>query len=314
MNDKNSPPAKNHSSVPVLITWDVDPDRWTTLEKREKSLSMAMELCAEFNIRSTFFFTARYAHEYPLQIDHMQQLGQEIGCHGLNHTDEEDYDRMQPDQQRAYIEEATKQLQAVAGAPVTSFRSPRVKTSACTLMLLNEFGYLVDSSVCSQRMDLISSNLINPGWLFAPRLPYHPHPASAYKPGNTSIWEVPVSAAGLPFISSSLRVLGLPLMKAFFWLLYQEARVTGKPIVYLSHPTEFIPSNGQKAALSLADFSPRRIRTHGLVARKLIYRLSGQALYTATRCLFSYIASLPDVRFSTCHEYAGCLNPSSKIV
>ncbi len=68
----------------------------------------------------------------------MQALGQEIGCHGLTHTDEEDYDRMTLDMQRAYLEEATQKLAATAGAPILAFRSPRVKTSAHILKLLAE--------------------------------------------------------------------------------------------------------------------------------------------------------------------------------
>ena len=71
---------------------------------------MAIDLCEEFGIRSTFYITANFAHEYPAHIERMRLLGQEIGCHGLTHTDEEDYDRMPADLQRTYIEEATRKL------------------------------------------------------------------------------------------------------------------------------------------------------------------------------------------------------------
>jgi hypothetical protein len=297
-----------HKPVPVLITWDVDPDRWATAEYRANALSKAIDLCEEFGLRSTFFITANYAYEYPTQIERMLVLGQEIGCHGLMHTDEEDYDRLSTDLQRTYIEEATRKLQTATGSNIYTFRSPRVKTSAHTLKLLCDSGYLTDSSVCSQRIDFISSNLINPGWLVAPRCPYHPHHANAFRRGNLSIWEVPISAAIVPFISSSLRVLGLGCMKAFFWLLYTEARFTGKPIVYLAHPAEFIDSKNLMTPLTINDFSPSRIRTHGFLARNLLYRLGGLAMFKATRELFAYIASLPDVTFMTCNEFVCHLN------
>jgi hypothetical protein len=302
-----------NKQISVLITWDVDPDRWATAEYRESTLSMALDLCEEFGIRSTFFITANFAHEYPAHIERMHLLGQEIGCHGLVHTDEEDYDRMPGDLQRTYIEEATRKLQIAAGSPVCSFRSPRVKTSAHTLQLLSEYGYLTDSSVCSQRIDLISSNLINPGWIVAPRHPYHPHPANAFRRGSLPIWEVPISAALVPFISSSLKVLGLRAMKALFWLLYTESRFTGKPVVYLAHPTEFIAAYGRRTRLTFKDFSPGCIRTHGFQARRLLYRLGGQVLHEATRELFGYIASLPDVTFVTCNDYIRHLNKAAKI-
>jgi len=92
----------------------------------------------------------------------MQALGQEIGCHGLTHTDEEEYDRMPEEMQERYIEQATQKLEAVAGVRILAFRSPRVKTSAHTLRLLAEHGYRADSSVCSQRIDFVSSNLNQP--------------------------------------------------------------------------------------------------------------------------------------------------------
>jgi len=297
------------SQVPVLITWDVDPDRWTTLTKRQRSLNLAMDLCEEHSIRSTFFITAQFAHEYSDELRRMLALGQEIGCHGLTHTDEEEYDRMPEDMQRSYIEEATRKLEAVVGSPMLAFRSPRVKMSSHTLGLLAEYGYAADSSVCSQRMDLISSNLINPGWLVAPRRPYHPHRACAFKRGDLPIWEIPISALVLPFISSSLNVLGLRFMKAYFRWLYAESRRTGKPIVYLAHPTEFIWSRG-KIRSGLKDllsepglFSPRYIRTHGLLLRALLRRMDGETLFRCSGELFAHMASFPGVTWMTITDY-----------
>jgi peptidoglycan/xylan/chitin deacetylase (PgdA/CDA1 family) len=302
----------NHTPIPVLITWDVDPERWATAEHRQNALTLALDLCEEFGVRSTFFITANFAHEYPTQIDRMLALGQEIGCHGLTHTDEEDYNRMPVEMQRTYIEDATQKLEAVVGSSIRSFRSPRVKTSGYTLKLLGEYGYLGDSSVCSQRVDFVSSNLINPGWLVAPRLPYHPTAASAFRRGNLPIWEVPITAMGIPFISSALKVFGRRFIINFFRLIYAESRSTGKPIVYLAHPTEFLDLRDLRTRLTLKDFYPNRIRTHGLLARTLFYRVGGKALFEATRELFGAVASLPDITFLTCNEYVCQLNRTAK--
>ena len=295
---KRKPPK-----VPVIITWDVDPDRWATVEHRENALSMAINLCEELGIRSTFFFTANFAHEYPNHIERMRLLGQEVGCHGLMHSDEEDYDKMSEESQYASIKEATQKLETVVGSTIFSFRSPRVKTSALTLKILSEFNYMTDSSICSQRLDFVSSNLINPGWLVAPRLPYYPNLSNPFRRGNLPILEIPISAAIIPFISSSLKVLGVRLMKAFIWLLYIESRLTGKPIVYLAHPSEFIALPGRRKRLTFADFSPSRVRTHGFLARNLLFRLMGQSLFEATEKMFLYISNLPGVVFMTCHEF-----------
>jgi hypothetical protein len=293
--------------VPVLITWDVDPDRWATADHRERGLSRATDLCEEFGIRSTFFFTAGFAHEYPQHIERIQRLDQEIGCHGLTHTDEEDYDRMPEDMQRNYIKEATEKLQSVIDRPVRSFRSPRVKTSATALRLLADHGYLADSSVCSQRIDVVTSNLINFGWIRAPRRPYHPHHVNPYKRGDVPIWEIPISAFILPFISGSLNVFGLRFMKAYFRLLRLESKRTGKPIVYLAHPPEFVNSARRRSHFTRKDLSLSQIRTHGLLIRRALYRLSGEQWYERTQDLFSYIASFPDTNFMTVHEYVDYL-------
>jgi hypothetical protein len=39
--------------------------------------------------------------------------------------------------------------------------------------------------------------------------------------------------------------------------------------------------------------------------------LGGQALYEATRDMFAYFASMPDVIFMTCNEYIGLLNKAT---
>ena len=263
-----------------------------------------MDLCAEFGIRSTFFFIARQAQKYQEQIKRLQALGHEIGCHGLTHADEEEYNRMPVDMQRAYIEEATGVLEELAGAPIVTFRSPRVKISAQTLGLLAEHGYKADSSICSQRMDLVSANLVNLGWLRAPRLPYHPRSDNAFKRGDLPIWEIPVSAMILPFTTTVLNVLGVRFMRVLFQLLYREARRTGKPIVYLAHPFDFVPRQVQLVPLLREGLSPTSLRTHGLPLRWIIYRLDGDAWFQATRDLFAFMASFPDVRFMTMQGYA----------
>lgn len=295
--------------VPVLITWDVDPDGWIEPEKRIRALMIAANLCADSKIHATFFLTAEPASLYQHEIPTLLAQGHEIGCHGWTHDDEEDYDQMPEALQRDYIARATTALQTLTGRPVRAFRSPRVKTSALTLRLLAEQGYLVDSTICSQRADLISSNLINTNWLLAPRRPYHPRADNPYRVGDVPVWEVPVSAQLVPFISSVHRVLGPGAMRFFFRLLYTESRVTGKPIVYLAHPTEFRnrKTGGEsrfRENMKLRYFSPAYIRTHGFRPRNLLYRVNGEALIASTRALFSYMASFPDVVFLTASEYA----------
>jgi peptidoglycan-N-acetylglucosamine deacetylase len=296
-------------TVPILITWDVDPSPRMTVEDKKRSLVIATDLCNEFNIKSTFFVTAEAQQATANSLDRIQRYGHEIGCHGLTHGDEENYDRMPEDIQRDYIKQATQKLQTITGSPVHSFRSPRVKTSARTLSLLSEYGYLADSSVCSQRLDFVSSNLINVGWIFAPRKPYHPHEQSAFRKGDIPVWEVPISALGVPFISAALNILGLRFMKGYFRLLYREAQFSGKPIVYLAHPAEFTAF--RQKTFTFKEFTPAYIRTHGWLIRNLLYHMNKEAWLEATREFFAYMSGFQGVMFMTCREYTQSLNQPS---
>jgi len=284
-----------------LITWDVDPSPEIPFEARARSVDVAIDLCEETGVRSTFFVTALADHVGAREVERMQDLGHQVGCHGLDHEDQEEYDRMPEAMQRDYIEQATHRLGALGGTPPVVFRSPRVKISARTMKLLAEYGYVADSSVCSQRMDLVSSNLIHFGWLFAPRLPYRPHETNAFTQGDLDIWEIPISAMGIPFISALLSVLGLPMMKLLFRLLYAESRRTGKPIVYLAHPIEF--TTRWLKPVTIRDLSPMQIRTHGLMLRKLLYGMDPETWRDATRELLKFMSTFPGVTFLPVGEY-----------
>ena len=288
--------------IPILITWDVDPSPEIPLEARKQSLQVAVQLCKEFRIESTFFVTANSDHASPDELENIKLFGGEIGCHGLTHGNEEDYDKMPEAIQRSYLELATRKLEKVSGCKIRVFRSPRVKISATTIQILSELGYITDSSVCSQRIDFISSNLINLGWLTAPRLPYKPHYNNVYKQGALPLLEIPISAVGVPFISASLSVLGISFMKVLFRLLYAEAQQTGKPVVYLGHPIEF--TAGWQIPFSWRELTPGFIRTHGVLLRKRLYRLNPPEWLTATKELFTYMRSFPDIQFMTTGDYA----------
>jgi peptidoglycan/xylan/chitin deacetylase (PgdA/CDA1 family) len=288
--------------VPILITWDVDPSPEIPFEFRQQSLDVTVRLGKELGIGSTFFVTANANHATPSKLEMIQAAGNEIGCHGLTHENEEEFDQMPEAMQYSYLQQATTKLEKLSGGKVRVFRSPRVKISATTIKLLVELGYIADSSVCSQRLDVFSSNLINLGWLVAPRLPYRPRYDNVYRRGDSDLWEIPISAIGIPFISAFLGVLGLVPMKALFRLLYAESRQTGKPIVYLGHPIEF--TSGWLKPFSWKELTPGYIRTHGLLLRKRLYRLEPEAWLNTTQELFAYIKTFPGTEFMSVGEYA----------
>ena len=294
----------SNGRVPVLITCDVDPTPEVALKDKQEALDQTSVLLDDHGVKATFFVVAGLAKEYDGQIKALAQRGHEIGCHGLTHDETEEYHTLPAGVQRDTLSRATEMLGAATGTPVRSFRGPRVKTSHVTQQILEGLGYWADSSVCSQRMDFISSNLINPGWVFAPRLPYHPRSDSAFRRGRRKIVVVPVSALGLPFLSGVLYFLGLRFMERFFDILYFESKKTGKPIVYLMHPAEFAKPTQRVSYRSSLD----SIRARGFYFRRRMKLCRGEReRLGATQSLLAYMGRFPDVTFMTVREYVAAM-------
>ena len=286
--------------VPVLITCDVDPTPEVSLENKKRALASTMHLFEEHGIKSTFLFVANMAKLFSSEITKLQQDGHEIGCHGLTHHEEEEYNRLPEGIQRKYLTTATKILEDLTEHPIRSFRGPRVKTSHITHKILEELNYTADCSVCSQRIDLISSNLINIGWIFAPRLPYHPSVNNAFKKGNRRIVVVPVSAIALPFTSGTLYIFGLKFMKKLFDILYRESRKSGKPIVYLMHPAEFVKHT--KDVVHKTSLSTIRARGFYFRRKLKLFRDENKRLHYTIR-LFEHMRKFADIKFMTVNQY-----------
>jgi peptidoglycan/xylan/chitin deacetylase (PgdA/CDA1 family) len=284
--------------IPVIITCDIDPTPEVSVQEKRMALQKSLDLFKEYDVRTTFFFVANVINEYQSLIPVLLNQDHEIGCHGLSHDEKEEFNRLEESEQRRILTRATSIIHNVTGFQVSSFRGPRVKTSHITQSILEDLNYRVDSSVCSQRIDFFSSNLINTKWIFAPRLPYHPHNGNAFKRGNRSIWVVPVSAIMLPFVSGTLYTFGIKFTMQMFNYLYSESRKTGKPIVYLLHPVEFAHKTKQRSnrySLLVEGFQFRR--------SKLIFEQDIQKRYTNHQELFNHMKSFGDVHFMTMREY-----------
>jgi peptidoglycan-N-acetylglucosamine deacetylase len=286
----------NKKKIPVIITFDIDP-----VKNVNSGIKKTLQLINKLKIPATFFYTANLADE--LMLKEIKKNNHEIACHALTHDDSEEFDKLNKKECMKIIKKATSILEKKAGHKITSFRSARVKTCSTTLNVLQELGYNVDSSVCSQRLDFISSNLINLGWLIAPRLPYYPSSYSPYKKGNMKILEIPISALILPFISTTLRIFGLTFMKILFNLLYLESRITGKPVVYLVHPYEFLAKKNEIKFTWKFLIPDKTWLIKGLPIRFWLgSRLNGDEFLEINKQLFKWIAK-KNVKFFTMKKF-----------
>lgn len=285
--------------VPVLLTGDIDPSPEATLQDKKKCLKKTRMLFEQYEVRSTFFTVAKVGELLKQEVMELHDSGHEIGCHGLTHGFEEEYNRIPAEEAMSYLSEGTKILEDIIGEKVVSFRGPRVKTSADTQSVLEELGYRADSSVCSQRVDFISSNLINPNWITAPRMPYHPAFENAFRRGKRNLWVVPVSALMMPFVSGMLYTFGIGLVKMMFRILYEESVHTGKPIVYLFHPVEFL-NYELSVKQSIGSF-----RVEGLRLRRSrwLFERDHNKRFEMNRELIAYMRSFHGVEFLTVKGY-----------
>jgi hypothetical protein len=205
--------------------------------------------------------------------------------------------------QRACLARATSDLTALLGVPPASFRAPTFKVSGPTMAVLDELEYRADLSVVSQRLGVFGSDIYSAGPLMAPRRPYHPSRRNPFRRGESRVWEIPLSACVLPFLSNTERLCGLAFMRVFFRRLHAEARVTGKPIVFMFHAEDLNPDRGvqQLGPPSWRDFVPTR--ANGFRFRHFLLERDWRRVSEDLMALFSHIASASSVRFLTVRDY-----------
>lgn len=207
----------------------------------KEGLPALLDLYEKFNIRSTFFFTGYIAQKFPEIVKMILPYGHEVGCHGMYHDPNLAFDVLSLEEQKKYLLQAKNILEDISGQPVISFRAPALRVNKHTPKALKETGFLIDSSVASQRMDFFLSFGAKDKlkWVFAPRKPYFTAENNLARKGNSSLFEVPVTALFLPYAGTFMRI------SPFFtrWvreLLHFENKIAHTPVNYIIHPNELI--------------------------------------------------------------------------
>ena len=213
----------------------------TGLKVLNEGMPLLLDMYEKYNVKSTFFFTGYIAKLYPEVVKMIIKNGHEVASHGMSHTRENGFDVMPLEKQIKHLKESKELLENISGKEVISFRAPALRVNSDTVKALEETGYLIDSSVASQRFDMFMSfgGLKKLNWLTAPRLPYRTSEVSLFKKGSSSIIEIPLSASFLPYVGTTMRIFPC-LTKYQRKLLASESSFSYKPIVFDVHPNEFI--------------------------------------------------------------------------
>lgn len=195
----------------------------------------------KYEVKSTFFFCGDIIQQHPEVVKMVLNDGHEVGSHGWDHNSNLAFDVLNLEQQKNHLELSKNLLEELSGIKIVSFRAPALRVNSDTVAALISTGFCIDSSISSQRTDMMFSfgSLKKLKWITAPRLPYFTSSNSLFKKGAGPIFEIPVSAIGLAYIGTTLRIMPL-LTKILRLILHLETKMTGRPIVFLTHPNEYI--------------------------------------------------------------------------
>lgn len=143
----------------------IHPSSWSTFEPRvERNTHRLLELFSEMKTRpsglegnnpghcpldtgpcihATFFILGWIAERMPGLVREIHSMGHEVASHGYNHELTGDCGR---EGLRRDIESSKKLLEDIIGGPVHGYRAPSFSISADMLKVVEDCGYLYDSS------------------------------------------------------------------------------------------------------------------------------------------------------------------------
>ncbi len=100
-------------------------------------------LLDDHGLKATFFVPGHTAESFPAETESILAAGHELAHHSYAHVDPSG---QSPDEERADMERAWRVLEGLGVTPL-GFRSPSADLSAVTLELVEELGFLYDSSL-----------------------------------------------------------------------------------------------------------------------------------------------------------------------
>lgn len=241
----------------------------------EQGMPRLLDLYKKYNVKSTFFFCGDIIQQHPNIVNLLENSDHEVASHGWSHEPKYSFDTLSLEQQIEHLKLSKNTLENICKKQIVSFRAPALRVNNDTEVALDHVGFKIDSSISSQRMDMFLSfgSIKKLKWLFAPRRPYFSKSENLFSPGKGNIYEIPVSAIGLGYIGTTLRIW--PILTRFLrHLLHWECLITNKPIVFLTHPNEFIDeiANNKKTnrrasnyfSYVLGDLLRRKLKTKNL--------------------------------------------------
>lgn len=140
----------------VLLTFDLDAESAQVRKTPHLPVSLSkgqfarvgaeriLDLLDRHRIRSTFFVPSWTAEEYADLVGEIARRGHEVAAHGYLH---ENLSELDDKGERDVHDRSVRILEKVGGRRPIGFRAPYWEWSTRTLALLQEFGFVYDSSL-----------------------------------------------------------------------------------------------------------------------------------------------------------------------
>ena len=212
-----------------------------------EAMPVLLDMYARYNVKATFYFVADFAQKHPEVVKMIMPYGHEVACHGLTHEHSKSFDVLSPEAQLEHLYEAKKILEDISGEEVISFRAPALRVNEHSVRALRDAGFVTDSSVAPQRLDMFMSlgSKSKMQWLGAPRSIYETDDSNLARKGKSGITEFPVSGFGLPYIGTLMR-LSPAINGIIRYLVYLETQNSNKAVNFLIHPSEFVEESEEQ--------------------------------------------------------------------
>lgn len=125
-----------------------------SIKNRPKSLSVStygwkrgfervMNALNESKLIATFFVPGIVAEKYPENVKRVHEAGHEIALHGYEH---ENFGLLSWKEQETAIKKGVISIEKVTGSRPVGFRAPEGEVTPETMHILNELGFIYDSS------------------------------------------------------------------------------------------------------------------------------------------------------------------------
>ena len=294
-----------------LITNDVETTSILNHKLRDKTgeyvlnqgMPRLLDLYEKYGVKATFFYTGYIAKLYPEVVKMAYDRGHEVGSHGLTHEVSKAFDVLSPKEQLSHLKQSKQILEDIIGDEVVSFRAPAARVDKGFPQILAEAGFKVDSSVSSQRLDMMFSfgALKKLHWLTAPRKAYFTQTDNIFRKGESDVMEAPISAMGFPYIGTFMRIA--PGVNRFTRrMLYWETLCNGRQFVFLTHPNEFIDEDQETTEIERRGSNYISYLLGDVIRHKLkVKNLGEKALPIYERELAFF--QKKDFEFVTCKEF-----------